>query len=180
MSQYRSYRWPLLVFAWVAFLVSLALPALPTPSLLAMSLGFFYSPVFDFIMVDVFLSNFRASGIPPALMIGLSMGAFLFSPVLALRPPKRFLLPLWQIARCLLLVVWILPLVWSSFFNNSGFRGSNLDAGSLLWGYYVFALAHTAAFIACIMPPPTSTLANRGHGFPVVLENESAEPPPLP
>lgn len=179
MSQDRPFRWLLLVFAWLIFLVSLALPALPTPSLLAMSLGFFYAPVFDFIIVDVFLSNFRASGIPPALVVGLSTAAFLFSPLLAIRPRYRFLVPLWQGARYLLLLVWILPPVWSSFANTSGFKGNNLDAGSLLWGYYVFAFANTAAFIACFMAPPTSRLSSGKRGFPVAVPKERSEPPPL-
>ena len=72
---------------------------------------------------------------------------------------------IWWIASLSLLLAWLLPLTWYG----------KIHLGDLMWGFYLYAAAHSVMFVACLMAPFDTLPVSRKRGFPVVVANESAE-----
>lgn len=166
-SDLRVLRWALLCIALGAFLASLILPASKEglPFILP------YVP-----MVLVVLNSFTRPDNWSVVFLILPLVAFIASPGLAIRRPSGGRGAIWFVSALTLLSIWILPPA-SAAASAQASRASAGAWSELSYGFYIYALAHTIAFIGCMLAPPGPVAASRKHGFPVVIPDKKAEPP---
>jgi hypothetical protein len=162
-----KWRRILLRIAWLVAIGSLALPAFPGPVPL---LPLPYMPVLLLALAIPLLLNGSASG----------GGFFLFIPAelcFILTPLLLHYIPVWGWARVIrwvvifgLLSIWSAPLLIIA----TGDRG-----GALAYGFYIFAGAHTLAFIACAHGWKGGPSGSSKVGFPVLPPGSESTPPAL-
>lgn len=162
---WRVIRWPILGIAWFMLLISLALPAswevpfvVPLP----------YVPVG--LVVILAFTNLAD---PTIYLLILPLALFVASPFLALRRIRGGFAPLWFLAVLALLAIWALPPAWGFSSKTPAERGWN----NVAFGFYVYAFAHTMAFVVCMLAPLGPRRPDSKRGFPVVVPDEGPEPP---
>lgn len=165
-SSPHYHRW-LLAAAWCLFIVSLFSPGLHTSGFLSHNGEI---SVFEYLVV-AFISLVTGGGVvfPHILLLGVL--CFVATPFLARKKPSgrsaRFARSM--TVGLFLSAPWILLYV--------GYLVPSLAQGDLACGYYLFASAHSLAFAACLLAPLRPPKPRAEHGFPVVIPNETAEPP---
>jgi hypothetical protein len=158
----------LLIFAWAMALASLPAPGEDTPVILFL----FRVPVCwmaSSAFIAPFYPGFRFMG---AVAIGIVL--FLLSPVTYVgRMTRRR--NLWQRVISLgLLGPWMFPIVLEFFTTPQERHQWGFE--HLAWGWYLFATAHTIAFIAIQIGPRPASKADRRRGFPVVPLSNGGSP----
>jgi hypothetical protein len=167
----RTVQIELLALAWVLALISLPTPSEDTPVVL-----FLYRIPVCLFIASSFGAPF-APGFRWMTLIPISAVLFLLSPLTLLgrASPRRILIQ--RFASLGLLGAWAFPIVFEYFIPPGdkhlwGFR-------HVAWGYYLYAIANTIAFIAVQIRPGTPRADSR-RGFAVVPSNREASLPPLP
>ncbi len=165
LSEWRILRWALLATALGVFSASLILPASNDgpPFILP------YLPV-----ILLVLNTFTSPDNWAAIFLILPLVMFLASPFIAMRRPRGGMVAFWALAALLLLGVWIFPQASLLAYKKPGISNAWSEFS---YGFYIYAIAHTIAFIGCVLAPPGPLAASRKHGFPVVIPDEKAEPP---
>ena len=164
-------KWYILIAAWFCLLASLVSPAFVEP--------FPLLPFWDHLaMGSVVALSFGVigenldRGLGGALLIA-PLIAFLLAPLMiARRPQSGWARVLWWSATLPLLLIWVAPPVWQA----QAHRPIKLSWSHVMWGFYIYAGAHTLMFVACLMAPPLfrwrRTKAGKV-GFPVVYPPSS-------
>jgi len=165
ISELRILRWALLGTALGVFSASLILPASQDgpPFILP------YLPVILLVLNSVTSPDNWA-----AIFLILPLVMFLASPFIAMRRPRGGMIAFWALAALLILGVWMFPLASLVAYRKPGIT----DAWSQFsYGFYIYAIAHTIAFLGCMLAPPGAPRPSRKRGFLVVTREEKAEPP---
>lgn len=164
-SDWRILRWALLAIALGTLSASLLLPASQD--------GFpFILPYLP--MVLVVLNSVTSPTNWSAVFLIVPLLAFLASPFLSIRRPRGAWSILWLLGALMMLGIWMLPPASARANTPLGPNMSDAWFG-ISYGYYLYAAAHTIAFLGCIMAPPGARPPSRKRGFPVVVPNENAE-----
>ena len=122
----------------------------------------------------VVLAAFAGSANWVAVFLIAPLLAFLASPFLAIRRPRGGLGVVWAVAAFMLLAIWMLPPASTLEEKQAGQYMAD-PRKDLSYGFYVYAISHTLAFLGCIIAPPGARPASRKRGFQVVVPNDSAE-----
>lgn len=155
-------RWLIVIIAWALMLISVVSPAKTAPFLFwdHVPMGVFVFTSLLGVFDEVSKANFAA-----ALLLAI-LFVFFVSPFLVARHPSSVWgRVVWWIISLPLLLAWLLPLTWYG----------KIHFGDLMWGFYLYAAAHSVMFVACLMAPFDTLPASRKRGFSVVVPNESAE-----
>ena len=169
----RRYKRWLLGVAWLLLLGSLPAPALNDHGDAAFFLFFLdvnHTPVIVVVIASaIALARMPAS---PFSVVLVGLALFLFAPMLlnrSDRPPR-----VWpRIVALGLLAPWAFPLLCRLLPSRDP---GGWGCGRIMWGYYLFATAHTLAFVA-VQIGPRRPKHDRRRGFPVIEPEEQARPP---
>jgi hypothetical protein len=149
--------------AWVTVMVALFAPAVRKPFPM---LPLPYTPML--VMLGLAVGWIIGDvAIRPDVVLCVSSVAFVLTPLLAFRRWRAAWSIFWWAIACSLWFAWTLGIAY----HVSGAwdaRPSGLAWDDFMWGYYLYALAHTLAFIACLMAPPGARSVGGKVGFPVV------------
>jgi len=164
-------KWYIAAIAWFCLIASLVWPALDTP---------FPFPPADhtatgFVVALSFVAAFAETthGALAWAPLVVALLAFLISPAtISRRPRSRWGLALWWGASLALLLIWATPFAWQA----AAHLPLKMSLSRLMWGFYVYAGAHTLMFIASLMAPPPFRLHRKNRdkaGFPVIYPPNS-------
>jgi len=81
---------------------------------------------------------------------------------------------LWALAALIPLGVWFFPLASFTAEKKPGIASPWTEFS---YGFYIYAIAHTIAFLGCMLAPPGAARSSRKRGFLVVVPGEEPEPP---
>jgi hypothetical protein len=144
----------LLVLAWGLFAISLCLPAFDgTHFLIFVSGGLGFVPVGVLVVASAFSVRLLLVGLmTPYLLVLPGLAAFIVTPKLLRRSGDDLREIVRRLVAFALLSPWSFPIAAAWFLSPA--QLSRYECGSILWGYYVFALAHTVAFVAVQIGSP--------------------------
>ena len=153
----------LLAGAWIIFIVSLFSPSVRDPSPQHAASPMWY--------VILFAGLAAANGASfDYLPIVIALPIFAFGPILV-GEGRRVINWIIRAAFCLaLLLVWAVPLSC-----QTGQPRTRWGCDELIWGFYLYCIAHTVAALYILMPPtgPPNLDAREGsvaRGFPVITD----------
>ena len=155
------FRIVLFTLAWGAFAVSLPAPAFDIPAGTRWLFGMVQDTFGGVPMGLVLLICLVNIGRPTLLLLPVTL---LFLSPLTLIPAGRLVTVIGRVAAFGLFGVWVLPVAYYTAKPPPG------GWSALLWGYYLFAGAHTLAFVAVQVGPPGRRRTDRRPGFPVVTD----------
>lgn len=150
----------LMVLAWILALISLPAPAEDTPLILLL-----YR-----VPVGLELASSFLAPLQPAfrclIPVPFSVILFLLSPLAFVGQAGQRRILAQRFASIGLLGVWAFPIIVEFFIAP---RDRHLwGFQRVAWGYYLYAIANTLAFVAIQIGPQAAAKADRRHGFPVV------------
>lgn len=166
MVHWRGNAWVLIVLAWALAIGAMAAPAVEGN--IAFAMGFIHADRTSTILLlmagVMALVRVPWSIYPWLLMAGPI--ALLAAPLLARQVPP----PGWlrRAAAIFLLTPWVMPKACVFLLTPAERQEWGWD--HVYWGYYLFCIAHTLAFIAVQIAPWPPPRVDRRRGFPVVMD----------
>src|SRR6185437_7042299 len=106
--------------------------------------------------------------IDPYLPIAVALPFFVFGPILV-GEGRRTINWIIRVVLCAtLLLAWAVPFTCGHIVQSRSHWGCD----DLMWGYYLYCIAHTVLALYMVMPAidPKKTVARESSGFPVITK----------